>query len=97
MTSPHLLDTDKVDAWLRAHAGWARAQGDAIAREYEFPDFAGALAFVVAVGCDAQKSDHHPDVELGWGRARILWTTHDAGGVTQRDLDAAAATDARFG
>jgi len=51
----------------------------------------------VTVGCDAQKQDHHPDMEIGWGRARVLWTTHDAGGVTQHDLDAATATDARFG
>jgi 4a-hydroxytetrahydrobiopterin dehydratase len=97
MTSPHRLAENQVDTWLRGHPGWAHAQGNAIAREFKFADFAEALAFVVAVGCDAQKSDHHPDVEVGWGRARILWTTHDAGGVTQRDLDAAAATDARFG
>ena len=97
MTTPSLLAAETVDAWLLAHPGWGRAGAKAIARQYAFPDFAGALAFVVKVGCDAQKADHHPDVEMGWGRARVLWTTHDAGGVTQRDLDAAAATDARFG
>jgi 4a-hydroxytetrahydrobiopterin dehydratase len=97
MTTPALLGADTVDAWLLAHPGWGRAGSGAIARQYAFADFASALAFVVKVGCDAEKGDHHPDVEMGWGRARVLWTTHDAGGVTQRDLDAAAATDARFG
>jgi 4a-hydroxytetrahydrobiopterin dehydratase len=97
MATPVLLGAETVDAWLLAHPGWGRAGGNAIARQYVFPDFASALAFVVKVGCDAEKRDHHPDVEMGWGRARILLTTHDAGGVTQRDLDAAAATDARFG
>jgi len=97
MTKPSLLGAETVDAWLAAHPGWGRASGNGIARQFAFPDFATALAFVVKVGCDAEKRDHHPDIELGWGRARVLWTTHDAGGVTQRDLDAAAATDARFG
>jgi 4a-hydroxytetrahydrobiopterin dehydratase len=97
MTKLSPLGAETVDAWLTAHPGWSRADGAAIARQYKFPDFASALAFVVKVGCDAQKADHHPDVEMGWGRARVLWTTHDAGGVTQRDLDAAAETDARFG
>ena len=97
MPSPALLPSETVDAWLRAHPGWERAGGNAIARQYKFADFASALAFVVKVGCEAEKHDHHPDIELGWGRARVLWSTHDAGGVTQRDLDLAAASDARFG
>ena len=64
----------------------------ALARTFTFPDFASALAFVVKVGCAAEKRDHHPDVELGWGKARIAWSTHDAGGITQLDLDMAEAT-----
>jgi 4a-hydroxytetrahydrobiopterin dehydratase len=42
----------------------------------------------------AEKRDHHPDILVGWGRTRVLWTTHDAGGITQLDLDLATATDA---
>jgi 4a-hydroxytetrahydrobiopterin dehydratase len=45
----------------------------------------------------AEKKDHHPDVELKWGSVRVTWSTHDAGGVTQLDLDAAQATDAIAG
>jgi 4a-hydroxytetrahydrobiopterin dehydratase len=48
---------------------------------------------VVRVGLAAEKKDHHPDVELGWGRARVLWTTHDAGGITSLDVELAALTD----
>ena len=92
MTRPTKLDPVVVDAWLAAHPGWERA-GEAIARQYKLADFAGALAFVVRVGCAAEKRDHHPDVELGWGRVRLVWTTHDAGGVTQLDLDLAEASD----
>jgi 4a-hydroxytetrahydrobiopterin dehydratase len=96
MARPTRLDASAVDAWLAVHPGWTRS-GEAVVRAFEFPDFATALAFVVRTGCWAEKHDHHPDVELGWGRARVLWTTHDASGVTQLDLDAAAACDAAAG
>ncbi len=97
MARPTRLEAATVDAWIAAHPGWERAGAGAIARTYKLPDFGAALAFVVRVGCFAEGKDHHPDVELGWGRARIAWSTHDAGGVTQLDLDAAEATDLRFG
>jgi 4a-hydroxytetrahydrobiopterin dehydratase len=97
MARPTKLDAKDVDAWLAQHPGWERAGADAIARRFSFADFSAALAFAVRVGCFAEKRDHHPDLELGWGRARVLWSTHDAGGVTQLDLDAAAATDKLHG
>jgi 4a-hydroxytetrahydrobiopterin dehydratase len=93
MARPTRLDNGAVDAFLAQHGGWERAEPGAIAKRYKFPDFPSALAFVVRVGCYAEKQDHHPDVEIGWGRARIAWSTHDAGGVTELDLAAAVATD----
>jgi 4a-hydroxytetrahydrobiopterin dehydratase len=83
-----------VDAWLIEHEGWVREGPGAILRSYKFPDFSSALAFVVQVACLAEKKDHHPDIQLGWGKARILWTTHDAGGITRLDIELASATDA---
>jgi 4a-hydroxytetrahydrobiopterin dehydratase len=94
---PAKLDSATVDAWIAAHGGWERVGTDAIAKKYAFDDFAAALAFTVHVGCIAQKNDHHPDVELGWGRARLVWSTHDAGGITRLDLDSAEAADAVAG
>ena len=93
MARPGKLEAAVVDAWLAKHAGWARDGAGAIAKGFTFPDFAAALAFTVRVGCWAEKHDHHPDVALGWGKARVHWSTHDAGGVTQLDLDAAEACD----
>lgn len=46
------------------------------------------------VGLAAEKRDHHPDIELGWGRARVVWTTHDQRGVTALDTELAETTDA---
>jgi 4a-hydroxytetrahydrobiopterin dehydratase len=93
MPRPTKLDAREVDTWLAAHPGWARAGDGAIARGFTFPDFSAAMGFVVRVGLAAEKKDHHPDVELGWGKARVLWSTHDAGGITALDLELATLTD----
>ncbi len=91
------LDPGVLEAFLAAHEGWSRQEqsdGDAIARTYTFADFSAALGFVVRVGLAAEKHDHHPDIALGWGKARVLWTTHDTGGVTSLDLELAEIVDA---
>ena len=97
---PKKLDDAAVGTWLGAHPGWERVDTGgrpALARAFKFPDFGTALAFVVRVGLAAEKNDHHPDVELGWGRARVSWTTHDAGGVTDLDLRLAEVCDTFVG
>lgn len=96
MTKRAKLESSAVDSWLSEHPGWAR-NGDALERAYTFEDFATALAFVVRIGMIAEKRDHHPDVTLGWGKASVLWTTHDAGGITRADLELAEASDRVFG
>ena len=93
MSRPTKLDHG-LDAWIATHEGWVRQGTNAIAREFKFKDFGSALAFVVRLGCLAEKKDHHPDVELGWGRVKVLCTTHDAGGITRLDLEMADATNA---
>jgi 4a-hydroxytetrahydrobiopterin dehydratase len=90
---PTRLPPSEVDSWLAAHPGWEKANDTSIAKRFTFDDFAGALAFAVRLGLQAEKHDHHPDIEIGWGRARVLWSTHDAGGVTRLDLELAEATD----
>jgi 4a-hydroxytetrahydrobiopterin dehydratase len=107
MSRPSKLEDTRVSSWLSDHPGWKRTDAPAasgsvlgpqsIAKAYTFPDFASALAFAVRVGCIAERMDHHPDLELGWGRARVTWSTHDAGGLTQLDLQAAEATDSAAG
>jgi len=95
MSRPTKLDSGTLEAFLAAHEGWARS-GEALTRAYAFADFSAALGFVVRVGLAAEKKDHHPDIELGWGKARVRWTTHDAGGITALDLELAETTDALF-
>ncbi len=97
MTRPNRLEPAALDSWLKAHSGWEHTAAGAISRTYKLPDFATGLGVVVRIGCLAEKRDHHPDVELKWGSVRVSWSTHDAGGITQLDLEAALATDAIAG
>lgn len=92
MARPKKLDVSTVDAWLAAHAGWT-SNGAALTKRFTFGDFGSAMAFGVRVGFEAEKRDHHPDLELGWGRASVTWSTHDAGGITELDLALAERCD----
>ena len=88
MARPSKLERAAVDSWLSANPGWTR-EGDAIVRAYKLADFGAALGFAVRLGLVAEKKDHHPELLLGWGKARVLWTTHDAGGITVLDIELA--------
>ena len=68
-------------------------QDDKLVKEFSFPDFKSALAFVNKVGDLAEKANHHPDIELSWGRVKISLTTHDADGITERDRTLAKEID----
>lgn len=93
MSRPKPLESEAIRAWLDAHPGWERV-GDALTKRFSFPDFSAAMAFAVEVGMAAERRDHHPDLEIGWGKARVTWTTHDAKGITALDLALAERTDA---
>jgi len=66
---------------------------DAITRSFTFADFSEAFAFMTRVALLAEKADHHPEWSNVWNRVDILLTTHDAGGLSQRDVDMAEAID----
>ncbi len=70
-----------------------RADGAAIVRSFVFADFVEAFGFMTRVALAAEKADHHPDWRNAWNRVEIALTTHDAGGLTARDLDLARAID----
>ena len=72
-----------------------REDGDAIVRDFEFKDFAGAMAFVNQVAEAAEDANHHPDILVhGWNKVRLTLSTHSEGKVTQADRDMAARIDA---
>ena len=67
---------------------------DAIAREFRFPDFSAAWGFMSRVALLAEAQDHHPELFNVHGRVSIVLTTHDAGGLSARDVQLARCIDA---
>jgi 4a-hydroxytetrahydrobiopterin dehydratase len=72
----------------------AVADPDGISRRFTFTDFVGAFGFMAQVAIIAEKADHHPEWSNVYNRVDIVLTTHDAGGLSQRDIDLARAIDA---
>jgi 4a-hydroxytetrahydrobiopterin dehydratase len=73
-------------------AGWSEVDG-ALEREFQFADFAEALAFVNRVGELAEAADHHPDVAIHWNRVTLRWWTHVRNAITYRDHELAEHTN----
>ena len=69
---------------------WTR-EGDALTRSFKFKDFSEAFAFLTRVALHAQKVDHHPEFTSVWNRVDFRLTSHDTGGVTERDVKLAEA------
>lgn len=91
------LNDESVSARLSELTGWsltgevqADGSGRGIEKNFELADFPTAIAFVVRVGFLAEAADHHPDLDVRWRSVRVFLTTHDAGGLTDKDLALAA-------
>lgn len=90
------LSDAEIAARLEALSGWSR-QGDAIVKTYKLSTFPAAIAFVVQVGFLAEAAGHHPDIDIRYNKVTLVLTTHDAGGLTEKDFDLAAAADEAMG
>jgi 4a-hydroxytetrahydrobiopterin dehydratase len=71
-----------------------KKKGATIARTYPFKDFPAAMKFVNAVAKLAERAWHHPDIDIRWNRVTLALTTHDAGGLTEKDFALARKFDA---
>ncbi len=89
------LTTDERESWLTALEDWTPCEDrDAIRREFAFDDFSAAWAFMNRVALLAEKHDHHPEWSNVYNRVDITLTTHDADGLSRRDVKMAKAIDA---
>jgi 4a-hydroxytetrahydrobiopterin dehydratase len=89
------LNTTEIEALLSHHPDWTLdSDGKGIRRQLQFGDFNAAFGFMTRVALAADKQDHHPEWFNVYSRVDIRLSTHDAGGLTQRDFTLAAFIDA---
>jgi len=88
MATTQLSDAE-IDRRLAELPGWQRCEGRLL-RTFEFADFVAAFGWMTRVAIIAEKLDHHPDWKNVYRRVEVELSTHDAGGITERDLTVAA-------
>ncbi|MFT3684949.1 MAG: 4a-hydroxytetrahydrobiopterin dehydratase [Phycisphaerales bacterium] len=88
---PRLSET-QIAVGLERLTEWAQV-GDAIQRTYTFKDFVQAMAFVDRAAATAEAVQHHPDILIRYNRVTMTLSTHDAGGISQKDMDLAGVLD----
>lgn len=89
------LTPSQIKAALKAVPAWKK-KSVTIVRLYQFKDFPAAIRFVNAVAHRAEKAWHHPDIDIRWNKVTLALTTHDQGGLTEKDFDLAARFDSIF-
>lgn len=87
-----LLDDEARRSAVDRLDGWSLSD-DTISKRYEFAGFLDSIAFVTRVAVLAEMADHHPDIDIRWNKVDLALTTHDAGGLTTKDIELARAID----
>ena len=97
MAIQQLTQDERANALAQLPEWTLRADGLAIERNFKFHDFSEAWAFMARVALIAEKHDHHPEWSNVYNRVAITLTTHDAGGLSERDTKMARAIDKLLG
>lgn len=79
------LTVVQIKTALASVPGWKKC-GTTITRTFSFKDFPKAIRYVNAVAQLAEKASHHPDIDIRWNKVTLTLTTHDAGGLTEKDF-----------
>ncbi len=87
------LSDSAIRRRLAGLGGWKQV-GNAIQKQYAFPDFKAAMFFVNVVAGLAEKAGHHPDLTITYNRVTVRLSTHDAGGITGKDFEVAKGIEA---
>jgi 4a-hydroxytetrahydrobiopterin dehydratase len=93
---PALLEPEAVQTLLQEVPEWKLGE-NTISRTFELANFPLAIAFVNKVADEAEKANHHPDIDIRWKSVRLALSTHSAGGLTSADFTLARKLDQVFG
>jgi 4a-hydroxytetrahydrobiopterin dehydratase len=86
------LSEAEISERMEKMVGW-KHEGEAIQKTFKLPSFPAAIAFVTHVGFLAESAVHHPDVDIRYNNVTISLSTHDVGGISDKDFDLASAID----
>ncbi len=86
------LSSEQINEYLGDLPDWS-LNGDSLQRTFRFDDFAGSMAFVTRIADLAEQMQHHPDIMIRYNKVTLTLTTHDAGGLTERDFSFARSSD----
>ena len=89
------LTAKNVALELKAVPGWSK-RAQTIFRTFEFKGFPNSITFVQRIARKAQKANHHPDIDIRFNRVTLKLTSHDEGGITEKDFSLARQCDAVF-
>lgn len=92
MASAPKLTEVEIETRLRTLPEWSEV-GGVLQRTYQFKDFIAAMKFVNIVADLAEQRQHHPDILVRWNKVTLTLSTHDSGGITQKDFDLAGECD----
>lgn len=87
------LSTEKIQKELKTNLKSWKLIDNQLVREFKFKDFIEAFSFMTKVALLAQQSNHHPEWSNVYNKVKICLTTHDADGITQKDIDLALAVE----
>ena len=87
------LDDHAIADNLKALPGWKKRDDGAIGKTFEFADYFHTMAFVNAVASIAHREDHHPDLEVGYSKCVVRYSTHDVDGLSINDFISAAKVE----
>jgi 4a-hydroxytetrahydrobiopterin dehydratase len=86
------VNTESIRSWLASHKGWKR-QANKLTKDFAFSSFRDSIVFVNRIASVADSHNHHPDIDVRYSTVTVTVTTHDAGGITHKDLDLAEQID----
>ena len=89
------LSDDEAKRLLGALPGWQRREG-VISKTYPFKNYHETIAFVNAVAWVSHREDHHPDLDVGYNKCTVRYSTHSVGGLSENDFIAAAKVESLF-
>ena len=87
-----LFSDAEITSELKPLRGWSK-EGKEIRKTFEFSDFIHAMGFVNSVALLAEKANHHPDIDIRWGKITLSLSTHSEGGLTEKDFALARAIE----